>query len=63
MDREDSGTGEDMTIEVEVIEREPEGVVLTRHWTGDGAASSSRVGGVCKIGVFKRSHHVCKSRL
>jgi hypothetical protein len=30
MDRKDSDTG-DMTVEVEVIEREPEGVVLTRH--------------------------------
>jgi hypothetical protein len=63
MDREDSGTREDMTIEVKVIEREPEGVVLMRHWTGDGAASSSGVGGTCEIGVFKRSHHICKLRL
>jgi hypothetical protein len=23
---------------LEVVEREPEGVVLVRHWTGDGAA-------------------------
>jgi hypothetical protein len=27
----------DMTIEVELIEREHKGVVLERHWTGDGA--------------------------
>jgi hypothetical protein len=25
-------------VELEVAEREPEGVVLARHWTGDGAA-------------------------
>jgi hypothetical protein len=31
MDREDSGMGEDMTVEVEVIEREHERVVLVRH--------------------------------
>jgi hypothetical protein len=31
MDKEDSGIGEDMTIEVEVVEREHEGVVLVRH--------------------------------
>jgi hypothetical protein len=29
--------GEDMTVEVKVVEREDEGVVLVRHWTGDGA--------------------------
>jgi hypothetical protein len=23
---------------LEVVKREPEGVVLVRHWTGDGAA-------------------------
>jgi hypothetical protein len=28
----------DMTVEVEVVEREPEGVVLVRHWTGGGVA-------------------------
>jgi hypothetical protein len=28
---------EDMTVEVEVVEREHEDMVLTRHWTGDGA--------------------------
>jgi hypothetical protein len=37
MDREDSCMGEDITVEVEVVEREHEGVVLTRHWTNDGA--------------------------
>jgi hypothetical protein len=31
MDMEDSGTGEDMTVELEVIERGPESMVLTRH--------------------------------
>jgi hypothetical protein len=28
---------EDMTVEVEVVEREHEGMVLTRRCTGDGA--------------------------
>jgi hypothetical protein len=27
---------EDMMVEVEVVEREHEGVVLARHWTNDG---------------------------
>jgi hypothetical protein len=36
MDKEDSDMREDMTVEVEVIEREHEGVVLVSHWTGDG---------------------------
>jgi hypothetical protein len=34
MDMDDSGMGEDMTVELKVVEREPEGVVLARHWTG-----------------------------
>jgi streptomycin 6-kinase len=38
MDMEDRGMGEDMMVEVEVVEREPEGMVLVRHWTGNGAA-------------------------
>jgi hypothetical protein len=38
MDREDSGIWEDMTFELEVVEREPKEVVLVRHWTSDGAA-------------------------
>jgi hypothetical protein len=36
MDREDSGMGENMMVEVEVVEREHEGVVLAKHWTNDG---------------------------
>jgi hypothetical protein len=28
--------GEDMTVEMEVVEREHKGMVLARHWTGDG---------------------------
>jgi hypothetical protein len=38
----DTGMGEDRAVELEVIEREPEGVVLARHWTGDGAARLHR---------------------
>jgi hypothetical protein len=37
MDREDSDMREDMMVEVEVVKREHEGVVLAMHWTGDGA--------------------------
>jgi hypothetical protein len=42
MDREDSGMGEDMTVEVEVVGRELEGVVLVRHWTSGASAILSR---------------------
>jgi hypothetical protein len=44
MDMEDSGMGEDMMVESEVVEREPEDVELelARHWTGDGAARHRR---------------------
>jgi hypothetical protein len=38
MDMVDTGMGEDRADELEVVERESEGVVLARHWTGDGAA-------------------------
>jgi hypothetical protein len=34
--------GEDMTIEVEVIEREHENVALAMYWTGDGAERHRR---------------------
>jgi hypothetical protein len=34
IDREDTDMKEDMTIEMEVVKREHEGMVLTRHWTG-----------------------------
>jgi hypothetical protein len=37
IDREDSDMGKDMTVEMEVVEREHEGMVLVRHWTSDGA--------------------------
>jgi streptomycin 6-kinase len=42
MDWEDNGMGEDMMVEVKVVEREREGVVLARHWTGDGMVTSQR---------------------
>jgi hypothetical protein len=35
MDTVDTGMGEDRAAELEVVEREPKGVVLARHWTGD----------------------------
>jgi hypothetical protein len=37
MDTVDTDMGEDRAAELEVIEREPVGMVLARHWTGDGA--------------------------
>jgi hypothetical protein len=52
--------GEDMMVEVKVVEREREGVVLTRHWTGDELVGAR---GACEIGVFNRSHHICVSGL
>jgi hypothetical protein len=36
IDREDIDMAEDMIVEVEVVERKHEGVVLVRHWIGDG---------------------------
>jgi hypothetical protein len=42
MDREDNDMGDDMMVEVKVVEKEHEGVVLARHWTSDGAALSRR---------------------
>jgi hypothetical protein len=38
MDTVDSDMREDRITELEVVERESEGVVLARHWTSDGAA-------------------------
>jgi hypothetical protein len=42
IDRVDSEIGEDMMVEVEVVEREHNDVMLTRHWTGDGAERNQR---------------------
>jgi hypothetical protein len=63
MDMVDSGMGEDRKAELEVVKREPEGVVLVRHWTDEASVNSSGVRDACKIRVFKRSTHVCKSEL
>jgi hypothetical protein len=38
----DTGIGEGRAVELELIEREPKGVVLVRHWTGDGATRHRR---------------------
>jgi hypothetical protein len=38
----DTGMGENRAVELEVVEREPEGVVLARHWIGDGAVRHRR---------------------
>jgi hypothetical protein len=42
MDMVDTGMGEDRAVELEVVEREPEGAVLARHWIGDRAARHRR---------------------
>jgi hypothetical protein len=42
MDTVDTNMREDRAAELEVVEREPNGVVLARHWTGDGAARHHR---------------------
>jgi hypothetical protein len=38
----DTVMGEDREAELEVVEREPEDVVLTRRWTSDGSAMHHR---------------------
>jgi hypothetical protein len=42
MDTVDTSIGEDRAAKLEVVEREPEGVVLVRCWTGDGAVKHRR---------------------
>jgi hypothetical protein len=42
MDTVNTGMGEDRAAELEVVEREFEGVVLVRHWTGDGVVRHHR---------------------
>jgi hypothetical protein len=42
MDREYSDMGADMRVEVEMVEREHDSMVLVRHWTGDGAERHRR---------------------
>jgi hypothetical protein len=58
MDMMDTGMWEDRAAELEAVEREPEGMVLARYWTDDGAAVECR-----RVGVFKRSTRVCNSGL
>jgi hypothetical protein len=43
MDTVDTCMGEDRAAELEVVEREPQGVILVRHWIGDGAAMHRRI--------------------
>jgi hypothetical protein len=42
IDTVDTGIWEDRAAELKVVEREPEGAVLTRHWIGDGVARHRR---------------------
>jgi hypothetical protein len=42
MDTVNTGMWEDRAAELELVEREPEGMVLAGHWTDDGAARHRR---------------------
>jgi hypothetical protein len=42
MDTVDNDMWEDRAVELEVVEREPDGVMLVRHWTGDRAVRHCR---------------------
>ena len=42
MNTVDTGMVEDRAAELEVVEREPEDVVLARHWISNGAARHRR---------------------
>jgi hypothetical protein len=42
IDTVDTDMGEDRAAELEVVEREPEGTVMARHWIGDGMARHHR---------------------
>jgi hypothetical protein len=48
IDREDIDMVEDITVDVEVVEREHEGVVLVRHWISDGAERHQRARWECE---------------
>jgi hypothetical protein len=65
IDREDSDRGEDITVDVEVKRSRGRGVdeTLDWQWSRDASVSSLGMGGTCEVRVFRRSHHVCKSRL
>jgi hypothetical protein len=61
MDMVDTGMGEDIAAEMELVEREPEGMVLVRHWSSEASTNSSGVRGACETRVFKRSNHVSQN--
>jgi hypothetical protein len=42
MDTVDTDMGEDRAVEMELVKREPEGVVLVRHWSSDGTVRHRR---------------------
>jgi hypothetical protein len=48
---------------LKVVERERDGMVLTRQWTGDEPTSLSGARGACKFRMFKMSHLICMSKL
>jgi hypothetical protein len=62
MNTVDTSMWEDRAVELKVIEREPEDVVLVRHWTGDGAARHYRARReweeLAKLGVQNINPHL-----
>jgi hypothetical protein len=42
MNTMDTGMGDDRVAELDVVEREPEGTMLARHWISDGAVRHRR---------------------
>jgi hypothetical protein len=53
MNTVDTSMWEDKAVGLKVIEREPDDMVLARHWTGEASSNSMGVGGACKIGCSK----------
>jgi hypothetical protein len=63
INREDNEMKKNMMMELKVVERERDGMVLTRQWTGDEPTSLSGARGACKFRMFKMSHLICMSKL
>jgi hypothetical protein len=67
IDTVNNGMWEDRTAELEVVEREFEGVMLARHWTDDEAVRHRRTRReweeLVKLRCVKRLTHVYKSGL
>jgi hypothetical protein len=53
MDMVDNGIGEDRAAELEMVEREPKGVMLARHWTGEASRTRREWEELVKSGCLK----------